>query len=119
MEPRGIERSIVAVGLPSRRHEHAARDSGAVHFAQQLVVTERNLPGRPGRIFFGVGFLRRLRRPNVNLRIDDRHMVLPPGVLLPTAKSNIPSRHEVVTKLRTMIREAHGAKPSWPSRASW
>ncbi len=46
VEPGRFQRSIVAVGFPGRRHEHATRDAGAVHLAQQFVVAERH--GRGG-----------------------------------------------------------------------
>ena len=71
MQTGSFKRSIVAVAFPSRRHKHAALDTGAVHFAQKLIMTERDGTMRRRGIFFRVGLFRRLRRPNVNLRIDD------------------------------------------------
>src|SRR4030095_3622754 len=39
MQTGSFKRSVVAVAFPSRRHEHAALDTCAVHFAQKLIMT--------------------------------------------------------------------------------
>ena len=72
IQARRFERSVITVGFPGRWHEHAAQDPGSVHLAQQLIVPERHGTMRRRSIFSGVWFFRCLRRPNVDLRIDNR-----------------------------------------------
>jgi len=73
MKARRLERQIVAITLPRRRHDHDPAHPRRVHLGQQHVLGHgirllRALrpAGRPRPV-------RRVRAPDVHLRVDDEH----------------------------------------------
>jgi hypothetical protein len=75
MQPCRLQRQIVAVALPGWRHDHHPRDPSGVHLLQQSVLREGLRPmGRTAPS--GPRPLRRVGAPDVDLCIDDEHVVL-------------------------------------------
>ena len=70
---RGLERVVVAIAFPGRRHEDDAIDPGGFHLLKQTIVGQRNRPVGPRSVFRDIRSLRGFRRPDVHLCVNDGH----------------------------------------------
>ena len=73
VQTRRFQRRVVAVVFPGRRDEHATLYAGNVHFPQKLIASQRDRTMRRRSIASCVRLFRSLRRPDVDLRIDNSH----------------------------------------------
>jgi hypothetical protein len=71
MQPRRVQREVVAIAFPARRNDDHRVHAGGIHLVQQIIGRKRLramrcVPRRPRP-------LGRARSPDVHLRIDDQH----------------------------------------------
>jgi hypothetical protein len=75
MRARRGNHNVVARTFEYRRDQHRAIDAGRIHFAQQIVCSNRLRLVRRRQVWIGCRPrpLRRVRRPDMHLRIDNQH----------------------------------------------